>query len=38
MVLYGAAIALLTAGALRVSGDLSTSGPVLRQPSGEPLT
>ncbi len=38
MALYGAAIALLTAGALRVSADLPASSPVLRQPSGEPLT
>jgi uncharacterized membrane protein YhhN len=38
MALYGAAIALLTAGALRASGDASASSPVLRQPSGEPLT
>ncbi len=38
MVLYGAAIALLTAGALRMWGDLSASSPVLRQHSGEPLT
>lgn len=38
MALYGAAIALLTAGALRVSADRSASSPVLRQPSAEPLT
>ncbi|MCO7240574.1 lysoplasmalogenase [Aeromicrobium sp. CnD17-E] len=38
MALYGAAIALLTAGALRVSADRSASSPVLQQPSAEPLT
>lgn len=38
MVLYGAAIALLTAGALRVSSGPLASSPVLRRPSGEPST
>ncbi|MDR6117403.1 putative membrane protein YhhN [Aeromicrobium sp. SORGH_AS981] len=38
MALYGAAIALLTAGALRVSADRPASSPVLQQPSAEPLT